>query len=100
VTVEVETVTLNVAVPGEVRVTEDLVNVADRPGVVGAVAARFTVPANPFKLVTVTRLWFVMPAMMVRMKDVGKRLYPGLGMMTVTAVEELAVALEALTRTE
>jgi hypothetical protein len=54
VSVVVETVTLNRAVPGDVRVTEDLFGTAERPTVVGVEAVRLTFPANPFKLVTVT----------------------------------------------
>jgi hypothetical protein len=53
VTVVVETVTLNKAVPGDVRVTEGLLGDAVMPAVVGAEVVRLTFPANPYKLVTV-----------------------------------------------
>ena len=52
-TVEVETVTLKRAVPGDVRVTEGWLGVAVMPAVVGAEVVRLTFPANPYKLVTV-----------------------------------------------
>ena len=49
----VETVTLNRAVPGDVRVTEGLLVDAVIPSVIGAEVVRLTFPANPYKLVTV-----------------------------------------------
>ncbi len=58
-----DTVTLNMAVPGDVNVTEDLFGTAEKPGAVaGTGAVRLTFPVNPFRLVTVTVETFIDPA--------------------------------------
>ncbi len=69
----VETVTLKSAVPGEVSVTEGLLEDAVIPDVVGEEVVRLTFPANPFRLVTVTVEKFDDPAMMLMMNGFGER---------------------------
>ena len=94
----VEIVTLNMAVPLEVNVTEGLLVDAEKP-VYGAEAVRLTLFANLFKLVIVMVVKFVDPDIMVRKNDAGTRRKPGWGTITLTSTRWLIVALAAFTRT-